>query len=953
MAEETTGHELKKYTEKITLEIAALEKKADRQSILALIEYFHHDIWAVRKYCSQALVECAGQNRDTLEIINDYMLNTAFKNENDVYWALQTAAGIRSSGAAGIVMNWAVHESYPGNYMAHLIKALAKINDTSSISFLIESLASENWIVKKEAAEALIAFGRNIIPQLQSAFSNEKIEIRTWISKIIGRILGKDAYPFFKNMLASDRKEMRYYALNALSENDDPQAVAAIAARIADPSWLIRIQAADILEKIGAGAIEHLKKNIAEGSSDDKFYSIKIMQKILKDDTFAVIRDYLNLDDTESKILTLSALSETDGESAFNLLCDSLTDTNYLIQRHSANLLIHSGVQITPRIVSAFNRTQNETLRFWLIEVLNAFDTPTSFEAQSAIFTPASKRQKIQLLRSITFSETKNGENTETLNQFNRAKMIFLIKALADPGYSVRNAAFNQLVNFSHIIVSFESRKTSLNEALLKIRETGFEQSGNKHITELIKSSAANEILYTHPANNKQDDGRNEEETKLRKPAMSVYAPDENSAPFIMQTAHTPAYTSRQAHTPSAAPSYELHETLEYPLTLDEILKQAVDKKASDIHFASHYPPTFRINGRIEFQDYLQTLEAAHIRHLAYQVLKPYARQSFENNQELDTSYEIKGTARFRVNMYMDMHGIGIVFRVIPYEIPELDALGVPSIIKTLAQKQKGLILVTGPTGSGKSTTLASMINFINKNRQSHIITIEDPVEFIHKPILSKITQRELNTSTHSFAGALRSSLREDPDIILVGEMRDLETIEMAITAAETGHLVLSTVHTSSAANTIDRLIDAFPADKHSQVRAALTEGLIAIIAQSLVAKKNGGMTAAFEIMTMTSAIGNLIKEGKTTQIKDYMLAGRQYGMQILDDSLAELMSRDEITFDDALAASYNKEDFKKRYGQTQTMQSGARQSNFKSDGDDSLYGLKPKSPPSRPGTKK
>jgi twitching motility protein PilT len=281
----------------------------------------------------------------------------------------------------------------------------------------------------------------------------------------------------------------------------------------------------------------------------------------------------------------------------------------------------------------------------------------------------------------------------------------------------------------------------------------------------------------------------------------------------------------------------------------------------------------------------------------------------------------------------------------------------VPAIIKTLAQKQKGLVLVTGPTGSGKSTTLASMLNYINKNRKSHIITIEDPVEFVHKPIQSKVTQRELNTSTRSFAGALRSSLREDPDIILVGEMRDLETIEMAITAAETGHLVLSTVHTSSAANTIDRLIDAFPADKHSQVRAALTEGLIAVVAQSLVPKKSGGMIAAFEIMTMTSAIGNLIKEGKTTQIKDYMLAGKQYGMQILDDSLAELMSRDEITFEEAMAASYNKDDFKKRYGSSQNTQpaaaSGRAGGNFKPVADDdSLYGLKPKAPTNKPGKK-
>ncbi len=940
--------ELKKQAEKIAAGVAGLEEKADRQSILALIEYFHHDIWAVRKFASQALVRCAHKNPDTLEIIDGYLTKYGFKNENDVYWALQTAAGIRVHNAAGRLMNWAVNESYPKNYMAHLVKALAKINDTSSISFLIESLGNENWIVKKEASAALIGFGRNIIPQLQSAFSNEKIEIRTWISKIIGQILGKDAYPFFKNMLGSERKEMRYYAISALSESDDPQAVAAIAAKAADPSWLIRIQTADILEKIGEPALVYLKKNIEEGSSDDKFHSIKIIQKILKDKTFSIIRDYLNLDDTESKILMLSALAEQNDETVFNLLCDSLADSNYLIQRHAANLLIHSGNQVAAKIAAAFARTQCEIIRYWFIEVLSAFDTRESFAAAAAIFADASKRQKIQILRSISFAVDGGGNKTEEVN---RLKMIFLINALSDPGYSVRNAAFNQLVGFGRLKVIMNSCEIALNDALLMIREAGFEQSDNEHIAELIKSNAgASQIAAIKALNASGAPAVNAAEGVITPPpaaAAAVSTPPSAGGVYDHHYHHG-------AVTPYGAQSYTIHETREYPLSIEELLKQAVEKKASDIHFATDYPPTFRINGQIEFQDYLQTLEAAHIRHLAYQVLKPHARQTFEANQELDTSYEIKGLARFRVNMYMDMYGIGMVFRVIPYEIPDLDALGVPAIIKTLAQKQKGLVLVTGPTGSGKSTTLASMINYINKNRKAHIITIEDPVEFLHKPILSKVTQRELNTSTRSFAGALRSSLREDPDIILVGEMRDLETIEMAITAAETGHLVLSTVHTSSAANTIDRLIDAFPADKHSQVRAALTEGLIAVVAQSLVAKKSGGMTAAFEIMTMTSAIGNLIKEGKTTQIKDYMLAGKQYGMQILDDSLAELMSRDEITFEAALAASYNKDDFKKRYASAQNAQPGARPANIKTGLDeDSLYGLKPKTPINRPPVKK
>lgn len=941
MASEKKNSEFKIQAEKIAAEIAELEKKADRAAILSLIEFFHHQIWAIRKYASQSLVRCGLKNRDTLDIINGYMTASGFKNEDDLYWALQTAAGIRVNNAAGYLMNWAVEEAYPKNYMSHLITALARINDTSSVAFLIEALGNENWIVKKEASAALIAFGRNIIPQLQSAFSNEKIEIRTWISKIIGQILGKDAYSFFKNMLASERKEMRYYAICALSESDDPQAAAAIAAKVADPSWLIRIQAADILEKMGESALEYLKKNIVEGSSDDRFHSIKIIQKIMKDKAFTTVRDFLNLDDTETKIMLLSALAEQDDETVFNLLCDSLTEPNYLVQRHAANLLIHYGNTVAPKIAAAFTRTQNGTTRYWFIDALSAFDTREAFFAQAEIFAAASKRQKIQILRSI---------NNSGDAEIDRLRMLFLINALSDEGYSVRNAAFNQLAKFVHLKVDFDSREIGLEEALMMIRETGLEQRDNEQVKELIRSNDCASAMARIACG-----GIMNSAAQASRQAQAAGGVSQIAGPQAYQGAGHHEVQSGQAA--AVQHSYQLHETREYTMSIEEILRQAVEKKASDIHFATDYPPTFRINGHIEFQEYLQTLEAPHIRHLAYQVLNPHARHAFEMSQELDTSFEIKGLARFRVNMYMDMRGIGMVFRVIPYEIPDLDTLGVPAIIKTLAQKQKGLVLVTGPTGSGKSTTLASMLNYINKNRKSHIITIEDPVEFVHKPIQSKVTQRELNTSTRSFAGALRSSLREDPDIILVGEMRDLETIEMAITAAETGHLVLSTVHTSSAANTIDRLIDAFPADKHSQVRAALTEGLIAVVAQSLVPKKNGGMIAAFEIMTMTSAIGNLIKEGKTTQIKDYMLAGKQYGMQILDDSLAELMSRDEITFEEAMTASYNKDDFKKRYGSSQNAQpaaaSGRAGGNFKPVADDdSLYGLKPKAPLNKPGKK-
>jgi len=904
--------------QKISAEIGALEKQADQSAMARLVELFGHDIWQVRKIASLALIRVNSINHAVLEHLDESLKKSRFREEDQVYWAIQSASGIKT-GAAHYLISWASDENFPKNYKPFLMKSLAKVNDSSSVSFLIESLADENWIVRKEAAAVLITFGRNIIPQLQSSFSNEKVEIRTWISRIIGQVLGKDALAFFKNMLTSERREMRYYAICALAEIKDAMAISTIASKISDPSWLIRVQVADVLEKIGDDALPFLKKILVEGNSDEKFYAIRIIQKISRERAFSIVRDSLNLDDGESKVLSLSALADTSDDSVFGLLCDSLTDPNQLIQRHAANLILQISPQAFPKIADAFRKTQNETLRYWLIEVLNSYaGREESFEYISSIFEDASKREKIQIMQAISATDEV---------EFDTRLCRFLLRALLDGGYSVRNCAFNQLVKFGYLKVRYADGFVSLNDALLKIQDFGLEDSENEYAAELVKANCE-ESPVREQISHKQD--------------------------FFQQARRQFAPAEQKSQVPEAAISGEFLEMAEYPVPINDILRRAMELKASDVHLAVNYPPSFRIDGEVEFQDGYPKLLPGHTRHLAYQILKPQVRSQFESLKELDLSYEIPDVARFRVNMFMDLHGIGIVFRIIPVEVPDIDSLGVPEILKIFADKQKGLVLVTGPTGSGKSTTLAAMINYINKRKKAHIITIEDPVEFVHKPILSKITQRELHVSTKSFANALRAALREDPDIILVGEMRDLETIELAITAAETGHLVFGTVHTSSAANTIDRIIDAFPADKHAQVRISLVEGLIAIVAQSLVLRKgDNGRIAAFEIMTMTPAIGNLIKDGKTSQIKDYMLAGKQYGMQILDDSLAELMSRDEITFDEALSTSYNKEDFKKRYGGSQAaqgQQGGSQKAGFKKDafdngdmGSDSLYGLKSK----------
>ncbi|MFA4990191.1 MAG: type IV pilus twitching motility protein PilT [Candidatus Omnitrophota bacterium] len=333
---------------------------------------------------------------------------------------------------------------------------------------------------------------------------------------------------------------------------------------------------------------------------------------------------------------------------------------------------------------------------------------------------------------------------------------------------------------------------------------------------------------------------------------------------------------------------------------IDILLRTLVIKKSSDLHFQAGSPPIFRVNGELSFSD-LSPLSAKDIEKYIYAIMTKEQREEFERSHHSDFSYSVPGIARFRVNVYQQRGCIGAVMRCIPFAIPTLEELGLPPIIKELATKPNGLILVTGPTGSGKSSTLAAIIGYINNNIKGHIITIEDPLEFMHQNKLCEINQREVGIDTDSFATALRDTLREDPNVILVGEMRDLETISNAITAAETGHLVFATLHTNDATQTVDRVIDVFPSHQQPQIRTQLASALRAVIAQALLRKKDGsGRLAAFEVMIVNSAIRHLIKEGNTHQIYSAIQTGRQDGMQTLEQSLKDFCQAGLISLEEA-----------------------------------------------------
>jgi len=345
-------------------------------------------------------------------------------------------------------------------------------------------------------------------------------------------------------------------------------------------------------------------------------------------------------------------------------------------------------------------------------------------------------------------------------------------------------------------------------------------------------------------------------------------------------------------------------------MDITELLAFGVKNKASDLHLSSGLPPMIRVHGDVRRIN-LPPMEHKDVHGMVYDIMSDTQRKIYEETLECDFSFEIPNLARFRVNAFNQQRGAGAVFRTIPSKILTLDDLNCPKIFKDIAEYPRGIVLCTGPTGSGKSTTLAAMVNHVNENDYAHILTVEDPIEFVHEAKKCLINQREVGPHTLSFANALRSALREDPDVILVGEMRDLETIRLALTAAETGHLVFATLHTSGAAKTIDRIVDVFPAAEKEMVRSMLSESLRAVISQTLLKTKDGnGRVAAHEIMIGTPAIRNLIRENKVAQMYSAIQTGQSFGMQTLDQNLLELVRRNVISSAEARARATNKDNF-------------------------------------------
>ena len=414
-------------------------------------------------------------------------------------------------------------------------------------------------------------------------------------------------------------------------------------------------------------------------------------------------------------------------------------------------------------------------------------------------------------------------------------------------------------------------------------------------------------VAMTHPSNRTTVQAIAEMTGYDVLPALAVRRDVLQTIERIAAGEHAPTY-EEEVLQEMAVPLESEPESKE--LSMNELLERVLDEGASDLHMTAHTQPTIRVHGSLmRLEDY-PVLQPAELRRLLYAILTQRQREKLENDLELDVSYSLPGRARFRLNVYFQRDAIGAAFRAIPHDVRPLEDLGLPPRVGEFARLARGFVLVTGPTGSGKSTTLAAVIDVINRQRPDHIMTVEDPIEYLHRHKTAIINQREVGTDTKSFASALKHVLRQDPDVILVGEMRDLETISVALTAAETGHLVFATLHTQDAPQTIDRVIDVFPPHQQQQVRVQLAAALQGVVCQQLLPTADGaGRVLACEILVATPAIRNLIREGKTHMIYSSMQAGGKFGMQTMDQSLADLVKAGKLSFETALERCHNAED--------------------------------------------
>ncbi|MBF0545478.1 MAG: PilT/PilU family type 4a pilus ATPase [Candidatus Riflebacteria bacterium] len=766
-----------------------------------------------------------------------------------------------------------------------ILEALAKKPDKQIILTFLEKISDPSWIIRKQAKKILIQQGDAIYQIIQEYFLSCPSRQKYECIKIIPLILKDKAIILFQKMLESDKNGIvKPYICAGLGEIRTEEALNILLGLLEDPSLLVREEAVKALTNWGREVVRPLISILATASQDLMVTIMGLMGRVLQLDVLKELTEIFGTPTQEMKFFILTALAEVRNSDVVHSLIDFLRDESVFIQEYSIKILVRLGVHAIDPLLAQID-SEDEKIIIPVLKVIGEIGSKDGLRPLLFLID----NNKSALTRTCAI------EAISKLQKFELIAGLLLLK-LDDKDLTIRHTIIENL--------SKHPRNAFIKDLVLSTMDRNADVAlGAREILRRRDYPGVPAFLMLY------EQASEFEKDKIISMASKL-ADDQLDSIFKNEKIQIDSFNPESVETRVLSRKYNKENITD----IKELFYYLQEEGGSDLHLSIGLPPSIRIHGEL-VRTTFEMITPEKSRYLIFSLLNEAQKQAFAERMEIDFSFEILDCARFRANVFTQKNGVAGVFRIIPNAVPTFEALSLDrEIMAKVCNHRSGLILVTGSTGSGKSTTLAAMIDHINRTRYDHIITIEDPIEFVHPHKRCVLTQRELGSHTHNFSNALRSALREDPDVILVGEMRDLETMHLAISAAETGHLVFSTLHTINAYESINRVLGSFPGDQQETVRMQLAGTLRAILSQRLIpAYLSSGRILAYEVLIATTPVRRCVKENKIDQIISIMQTSRSDGMITMDACLEDLVIKKRITFDDGLKYSEDKKTFEQR----------------------------------------
>ena len=864
-----------------------------------LVLYLFHEDWNIRKTASQIFSEGGVEAHDFL--LNQISLESDEERKQTLCYWLTTI--IREQSGIPVTLVEDLFQS--GNH--HIRKMILDNNPNLArkefISFLYEMLADDNWEIRERASRNLIQMNEKAVPFLEKNFSNSNDHQRFWTFKIIARVLGSSAVKYFSKFIKElpDDEKISLYAVSNLGEIDDSRVIKSLLNFLKTDSFLIREQVFRSLCKVASNHksdVIKLLKSKLDGIALETM--LRVTANCYGHEVISELSELFESSDAQTRYLAVIHLGNFESQETARILIQRFIDERYAIRKVAMEKLSQLQTYAISPLLETLKSTEKD-LVYWALNSLGAIAEPTTLSSISALLHSDDK--ELRLLALETISQIDTEECCE----------IF-IEAFDNDRWEVRQRASELFAECSqypvvYLLIGSCSHNQNIRFWSLKTLER-MEIIGAKAFIEQINEGVDSPHLYIRNLKLadqsillKQLQKKNPVLFKIEQSIKENTSQTRSSKPVLdnFNQVNTELANPYRYDQTDRTPLPDTSDSGHYPIELNSLFEQAFNLEASDIHLKVGHPPIIRVNGKLSSMREAE-INNEHVVLFAKQILKDKHLDRLEKNFQVDTSYQTVNGTRLRINIYKTLVGYELAGRFISDKVPTFESLKLPtSVMQRISTLENGLVILTGPTGSGKSSTLASMINYINVLAHKHIICIEDPVEYLHTSRLSYISQREVLRDVSSFPSGIRATLREDPDVILIGELRDEASVETAITLAGTGHLVLTTLHAPTCTSAVEQLMDFFSAEHQEHIRKQIAFNLKAIVSQRLLRRKTGGgRIPACEIMINTPAVKNIIRDGKTEQLPTMIETSKKDGMVSLDQTLKDLIHTGQITLEEA-----------------------------------------------------